>query len=138
MEYSIPFPIPHTRHARLTLSLSLSDVLKIVSGEPKLLLADNALLAVAAARALQREFPKIDVSAVADVEPSLLTQECDVLGRLERLKRQEKKGDRFKNKSLSVFVTGAAGSKNATLFAKVFLEATNGGAEMHESEGGWG
>jgi hypothetical protein len=37
-----------------------------------------------------------------------------------------------------VFTEGGAGARNATLFAKVFLEETRSGAESHETQGGWG
>ena len=120
----------------LRFALPGSDVVKIVQGQPRLLLGENAARAGAAAAALRRAFPKIDVSAVADVEPSLLTPECDVPGRLERLERLRSKGKL--SPSVAVFTEGGAGARNATLFAKVFLEETRSGAESHETQGGWG
>ena len=39
-------------------------------GQRRLLLSENASVAGAAAAALRRAFPKVDVSAVADVEPA--------------------------------------------------------------------
>lgn len=120
----------------LRFALPGSDVVKIVQGQPRLLLGENAARAGAAAAALRRAFPKIDVSAVADVEPSLLTPECDVPGRLERLERLRSKGKL--SPSVAVFTEGGTGARNATLFAKVFLEETRSGAESHETQGGWG
>ena len=110
----------------LRFALPGSDVVKIVQGQPRLLLGENAARAGAAAAALRRAFPKIDVSAVADAEPSLLTPECDVLGRLGRLERLRSKDEL--SPSVAVFAEGGAGARNATLFAKVFLEETARGA----------
>ena len=120
----------------LRFALPKSDVEKIVRGQPRLLLGENASVAGAAAAALRRAFPKVDVSAVADVEPSLLTPECDVPGRLRRLERLRSKGKL--SPSVAVFTEGGAGARNATLFAKVFLEETGSGAEAHETGGAWG
>ena len=114
----------------LRFALPKSDVLKILHGQPKLLLSDNAKCAVAAANALQLFFPKTEISAVADVEPSLLTVECDVLGRLERLQNMKSLP-----KSVGVFVDGEVGSRNAILFAKVFLEETKAWEGVDDFEG---
>ena len=51
-------------------------------------------------------------------------------------------GRRFPGRKLSpsvaVFTEGGAGARNATLFAKVFLEESRSGAEAHEAGGAWG
>ena len=87
------FPARHRREPGHTaVRAPGADVEKIVRGQPRLLLGENASVAGAAAAAPRRAFPKVDVSAVADVEPSLLTPECDVPGRLRRLERLRSKG----------------------------------------------
>ena len=125
----------HVAASLVTLRFALpgSDVVKIVQGQPRLLLEDNAGFATEAAKALRAYFPEIDVSAVAELEPSLLTPECDVPGRLRRLEGLRRNGK--VSPSVDAFVRGGAGSKNAVFFAKVFLEETRSGAETHENQG---
>ena len=91
-----------------------------------------------ALKALAEEFPRVDVGKVVQTEPSLLTESCDVLGRLKRLRRVVETRGGVPPPSMAIFYDGGPGCSNPTLFAKVFLEETRGDGEAYESDTAWG
>ena len=62
------------------------DVRKVIEGNPGVLLLDEvaAAAAAAAAKELQTEFPAVNVCRLLEVEPYLLSADCDVPRRLRR------------------------------------------------------
>ena len=101
--------------------VGVGDVAKIVEGQPGILLRHTGEIAAEMA-ALKAEFPEVNVGAAVQREPSLLTAECDVTRRLERLAELRKRG--ALSPSMRLFYDGGDGSGNAMLFAKVFMEET--------------
>ena len=101
--------------------VGVGDVAKIVEGQPGILLRHTGEIAAEMA-ALKAEFPEVNVGAAVQREPSLLTAECDVTRRLERLAELRKFGKL--SPSMRLFYDGGDGSGNAMLFAKVFMEET--------------
>jgi hypothetical protein len=114
-----------------------ADLPKLVSAQPGLLLADVRAVGDAL-KALAEEFPRVDVGKVVQTEPSLLTESCDVLGRLKRLRRVVETRGGVPPPSMAIFYDGGPGCSNPTLFAKVFLEETRGDGEAYESDTAWG
>ena len=110
-----------------------ADLPKLVSAQPGLLLADVRAVGDAL-KALAEEFPRVDVGKVVQTEPSLLTESCDVLGRLKRLRRVVETRGGVPPPSMAIFYDGGPGCSNPTLFAKVFLEETRGDGEAYESD----
>lgn len=112
------------------------DMPKIVQGQPGLLLRDVGEMAAAVA-AMQTEFPTVNVARAVETEPILLTADCDVPGRLERLAEMKSQPGGLPP-SLATFYEGGLGSTNTQLFVKVFLEETRSKGEAYESDNAWG